>query len=212
MHQREGRKVREVDGLLAAERTAAAAVDDLVVVVVVAAVAVEGDDDRRTAVLCLAVFPAAFACRRLRRVGHDGSLVDDLHAGTPVFSAPPAAALPAVAGALPPRSLPPPPSVSAAPPALLLAALLPPLPPPAAAAARPPARVLVVAVQVAALVFPLPAGFLPVVRVAGGERGQGDGGGERGDLGAAVFPAGIRRAGRQRRAGLHAGVERRGRV
>lgn len=48
MHQRERRKVREVDGLLAAERTAAAAAVVLVGDVVVAAVAVEGDDHRRT--------------------------------------------------------------------------------------------------------------------------------------------------------------------
>ncbi len=43
--------------------------------------------------LCPALsFPAAFAGGGLRRVGADGALVDDLHAGTPVFSAPPAAA------------------------------------------------------------------------------------------------------------------------
>lgn len=45
MHQWERRKVREVDGLLAAERTAAAAA---VFVVGVIVAAVEGDDDRGT--------------------------------------------------------------------------------------------------------------------------------------------------------------------
>lgn len=45
MHQRERREIREVDGLLAAERRAAAAA--VVVFVVVAAVAVKSDDDRR---------------------------------------------------------------------------------------------------------------------------------------------------------------------
>lgn len=48
MHQWERRKVREVNSLLAAERTAAAAVDVFVVDIVVAAVAVEGDDNWRT--------------------------------------------------------------------------------------------------------------------------------------------------------------------
>lgn len=44
-------------------------------------------------VLCLAVtFPATFAGRRLCCVRGDGALVDDLHAGTPVFSALSAAA------------------------------------------------------------------------------------------------------------------------
>ena len=37
---------------------------------------------------------AAFVCRRLRCVGGDGALVDDLHAGAPVLSGPPAAAEP----------------------------------------------------------------------------------------------------------------------
>ena len=38
------------------------------------------------------VSPAALAGRRLCGAGSDGALVDDLHAGAPVFSAPPAAA------------------------------------------------------------------------------------------------------------------------
>lgn len=49
---------------------------------------------RRTlpAVLRIAAsFPAALAGRRLRRIGGDGALVDDLHAGTAVLSGPPAA-------------------------------------------------------------------------------------------------------------------------
>lgn len=37
-------------------------------------------------------FPAAFAGRGLRLVRDEGALIDDLHAGTPVFSAPLAAA------------------------------------------------------------------------------------------------------------------------
>lgn len=45
MQQRKRRKVREIDRLLAAERTAAAAA---VVDIVMAAVAVEGDDNWRT--------------------------------------------------------------------------------------------------------------------------------------------------------------------
>lgn len=101
------------------------------------------------------------------------------------------------------------------------------------AAARPPRGILVVAVQMAAFVLPLPAGFFSVVSVAvaaggqrrrwwrlwggaelrrGGAGGGGDRGGEGGDLGTAVLPAGVRRAGGQRRAGLDAGVKRRGRV
>lgn len=47
MHQRKRREVREVDGLLAAERRAAAAAIVFVVDIAMAAVAVEGDDDRR---------------------------------------------------------------------------------------------------------------------------------------------------------------------
>lgn len=37
-------------------------------------------------------FPALFVGRRLRPVGGDGALVDDLHAGAAVLSGPPAAA------------------------------------------------------------------------------------------------------------------------
>lgn len=50
MDQWERRKVREINGLLAAEWTAAAAaaVNALVVNVIVAAVTVEGDDNWRT--------------------------------------------------------------------------------------------------------------------------------------------------------------------
>lgn len=138
-----------------------------VVGVVVAAVAVEGDDNRRAAVLCVAVsFPAAFACGGLCHAGGDGALVNDLHAGTPVFSAPPAAAL----SDIPPLPLSSPPPISPPLPPLLH----PPLPPllPAVAAARPPGGVLVIAVQVAALILPLPAWFFSMVIVAGGERGR----------------------------------------
>lgn len=143
-------------------------------------------------------FPAAFACGGVCSQCGDGALVDDLHAGAPVFSAPPAAAggrtgnenvtpstntiseqskqkqevLSPVSAALPPLPLSSPPSISS-PPSLLL----PPLPPllPALAAARPPGGILVVAVQVAALVLPLPSRFVSVVGVAafaGGERGR----------------------------------------
>lgn len=75
---------------------------------------------------------------------------------------------------VPPLPLSSPPSFPLPPPPPLLVPRLPP-PLPGVAAAGPPGGVFVIAVQVAALVLPLPAGFFSVVSVvaiAGGERGS----------------------------------------